>query len=130
MSELKACPFCGGVTIRMLYDEPGEVLGIRVPASWAWQCFGCGARGPASIEEKKAEAAWNTRPLEDALIADVERLVKMLAWSRQAIDGLLAAVLGKIGSEDGEAEVVEAAEEYMDASAKLGKEIAPEEDGK
>ena len=58
MSELKPCPFCGA-------DKTVDVHSIFPDKS---ECFLCGATAPH----------WNSRPIEDALRAENERLRKAL----------------------------------------------------
>lgn len=63
MDELKACPFCGSSNTTLDYYEiscPQELGTIVV-------CNDCGASAK-SIDD------WNTRPIEDELRAEIERL--------------------------------------------------------
>lgn len=65
MDKLKPCPFCGTITV-------SSVFSIDV-YNWYEEsvvCEECRCR----INHPKAIAIWNTRPAEDALKAEVERL--------------------------------------------------------
>ena len=70
--SLKPCPFCPGET-SLYTDESGEGMG------WVY-CEKCGAYGPTfdpgsdNYANAKAIAAWNQRPIEDALRARVKEL--------------------------------------------------------
>lgn len=76
MSDLKPCPFCGGENLSIGY--------IGQPAfAYAVQCQDCNANGgdtggistpsgiPLPNSWKEAISKWNTRPLEDAKIAEL-----------------------------------------------------------
>lgn len=70
MSELKPCPFCGGI------PETGEVH-IGVP-HYHIECS-CGIRTARYPNYGALVEFWNTRPVEDALrrrIAELEWLAK------------------------------------------------------
>ena len=66
MNQLKACPFCGSndIEVKQYYND-----------GWYWfvTCKNCKAE---KIHQFKGVAIqeWNTRPAEDALKAEVERL--------------------------------------------------------
>lgn len=63
MDELKPCPFCKGLNIvRYSYNFSNNIH---------YQCSKCGC---LSIFDNKSKDTWNTRPAEDALKAEVERL--------------------------------------------------------
>jgi len=73
MDELKACPFCGSLSVML--DEPIN------PDSYAVFCNGkCGAVGPEDEDGEKAIEFWNARPLEDALQAEIARLREAQRW--------------------------------------------------
>ena len=57
--ELKPCPFCGNQSIEMADRETNSGVWFRYPV-----CYFCGV----SCEYAKR---WNTRPLEDALRAEL-----------------------------------------------------------
>jgi Lar family restriction alleviation protein len=75
--ELKPCPFCGSEKVHIVYCN--EAYGV---------CDSCGARGKSypdeyghiaeSIDREWAVKSWNTRPLEDALRANIDELEKQL----------------------------------------------------
>lgn len=67
MSELKKCPFCGGKA------------GIRtVGYTDLVECSQCETRGVRSMNTQDVITHWNTRPIEDALRAENERLRSLL----------------------------------------------------
>lgn len=55
MTDLKPCPFCGGVDIREHLNSWDEAH---------FRCQACGSTAPLTI--------WNTRPAEDLLNAKLE----------------------------------------------------------
>lgn len=65
--ELKPCPFCGDSNLTEIKGGEGQR---------AWSCDYCGADGPlvSTNDPEKAEKAWNRRPIEDALKAEIVRL--------------------------------------------------------
>jgi hypothetical protein len=67
MSEIKACPFCGDT--HPILDEPynEDEYGVFCNVK-------CGATGPCDEDGEYAVKLWNTRPIEDALKAEIERL--------------------------------------------------------
>ena len=67
MSEnLNPCPFCGGEDLSVHFDDGFSC--------YVW-CGDCGSKTDNRHPTKKeAIKAWNTRPAEDALKAEVERL--------------------------------------------------------
>ena len=69
MSELKPCPFCG----RNKYLETQYEKGDH-----SVYCNYCGATGSFRVGDNSELDLWNTRPIEDALRAENERLKKAL----------------------------------------------------
>ena len=63
MSELKACPFCGST------DLATESFGER---RHCVVCEKCECSTGYMLDDDEAIEAWNTRPLEDALRAELE----------------------------------------------------------
>ena len=77
MSELKACPFCGGRIIHTPSGESGYI------------CHHCGT-------ERFGE--WNTRPIEDALLSRAEKAEEEVEqWENVA--AMLADELNDANSE-------------------------------
>jgi len=71
--KLKPCPFCAGknprITTTTAYpDTPRETVWYAI------ECNICDATGDWDLGESGAIAKWNTRPVEDALRAENERL--------------------------------------------------------
>lgn len=71
MNELKPCPFCGSDH----YQHEGNSDGGEL---W-FSCQNCGAYSPVSTntdgdDYSETVAKWNTRPLEDALRAEIATL--------------------------------------------------------
>ena len=68
MTELKKCPFCGSQAItEVIIGDEGHAL----------TCSHCHATGmvmTSSAKFEDVEKAWNTRPIESALEAEVARL--------------------------------------------------------
>ena len=64
--ELRECPFCGGEDVEYLPDGFGNWLVGCVTCDYRIQCVSC--------TEDEAIRYWNTRPAEDALRAENERL--------------------------------------------------------
>lgn len=66
IESLKFCPFCGGKA--------------RLESSHGFNyclCKNCEAEYPASFDEgKKADTAWNTRPIEGKLRKKIKKLEK------------------------------------------------------
>lgn len=85
MSELKPCPFCGG-----LNQTIEECFNYTFSEAFV-QCDSCGARSEIedNVSPKKAKEKaikiWNTRPIEDALRAENERLKKALKEAEDRI---------------------------------------------
>ena len=70
--ENKKCPLCG---IRdMDINESPYVANIDLHCRYRVFCFNCGTCGPERTTKESAWQAWNTRPEEDRLNAEVERL--------------------------------------------------------
>jgi hypothetical protein len=101
MDELKSCPFCGGEL--QLY--PSHVEGQYIVNKPGGVCKKCGmifvGRGYRIYGEVKSEdfhdekffELWNTRPAEDALKAEVERLKSIIEeLTKPRTGGIKAAV--------------------------------------
>lgn len=71
---LKPCPFCGE-TPKLSNGRPS----ITRTDKWMWvSCKKCDGEGPPDLGVSGAIESWNTRPLEDALNAEIARLRKVL----------------------------------------------------
>ena len=70
MEALKACPFCGKRPKLKKSTRPGSEQAVVTCGDWA--CYGSptSTKGTASV----TVARWNTRPVEDALRAELEQL--------------------------------------------------------
>jgi predicted RNase H-like nuclease (RuvC/YqgF family) len=82
MSELKACPYCGSLSVREGCDTPD--------AKWHYvECDDCHATSKADLGVSGATENWNTRPIEDALraqhVAEMETKVEALEWRDKEI---------------------------------------------
>lgn len=82
--KLKPCPFCGEtMTMKQSIDSFQSGL-----TRWI-NCENCFAHGPMCTLDDLSDneyEAWNTRPIEDALRAENERLKKILAYIRDYSD--------------------------------------------
>jgi len=65
MTELKPCPFCGKDSTEIYRDDSGW---------WYALCGNCQHEGTPDLGKSGAREAWNTRPIEDAMRAEIERL--------------------------------------------------------
>lgn len=74
--ELKPCPFCGGFKATI---EPVFIESFSTPR-FCVICSDCGADSQVDLGQSGAEECWNTRPIEDALRAEIELLRSVLAW--------------------------------------------------
>ncbi len=69
MSELKPCPFCGGKGHIYRNYSAG---GIGIDGHFI-MCENCRAESPFDLSESDTGKSWNTRPIEDALRAELEK---------------------------------------------------------
>lgn len=72
MDELKPCPFCG--SNRIIEDTATDNTGAIPMTVWFVKCAVCGSFKNSISNHSRAMKRWNTRPIEDALKAEVERL--------------------------------------------------------
>jgi hypothetical protein len=86
MYDLKSCPLCGGTNLLLGRDV------ISLLPLFAVQCqnIDCGCEGGYDLGESGAVEKWNTRPGEDALVKEVERLILFDRNNEAAIDMYLS----------------------------------------
>jgi hypothetical protein len=73
---LKQCPFCGSCE-----------TGIHSQEHMGY-CLNCGAFGPSRGNKSDAADAWDNRPLEHDLQAEVATLKELVREMAEAIDGM------------------------------------------
>ena len=78
--ELKPCPFCRAL-------EPQKIMFCDDLYGWIYrvQCVNCKAMVESLADMEKAIQQWNTRPAEEALKAEVERLKDRLERFRNVL---------------------------------------------
>lgn len=76
--ELKPCPFCGSSDVHIGQD--------RGTSWWYVHCSDCQMEGIYDIGESGAIEQWNTRPLEAALQAEVNRLKEVIKAAIEYLD--------------------------------------------
>ena len=90
MSELKPCPFCGGNAYECDYTHPNG-------GDWYFvKCDVCDAKSDEYHTQEVANNKWNTRPIEDALRAEVEQLKADNSRMREVLDEIINAYDGII----------------------------------
>jgi Lar family restriction alleviation protein len=87
-NPLKPCPFCGG---------DGAVAELFEAGDWLPSCRVCGVTGRAEASREAAIAAWNHRPAEDALRAEMEQV----RAERYACEAAWSEALAPLGIEPG-----------------------------
>ncbi len=80
MSELKPCPFCGqpAVMDNWWRSESGTVYYVKCEGYV--KGTGCRVSTGAYATREEAAGNWNTRPIEDALQAEIDRLKAERRW--------------------------------------------------
>jgi Lar family restriction alleviation protein len=78
VSELKPCPFCNQSTVDYFNDD-GYI---------SVQCENCGAIGEWGNENEEASGYWNTRPIEDAIRAELASAKQRLNEAEEALNNL------------------------------------------
>jgi Lar family restriction alleviation protein len=68
---LKPCPFCGCTALVVFHNRPPQ-------HGYSVICTECQTSGPYDLGWSGAEEAWNTRPGEDVLHTEIERLKKLV----------------------------------------------------
>lgn len=61
MSELKPCPFCGGVNIILSYDPEGKIDTEGRQWSWTAVCGKCCSTSGLTHSRDAAIESWNRR---------------------------------------------------------------------
>ena len=69
--DMIPCPYCP--------SESAAVAVVQEGIGYAGRCEVCYTRGPVDPTIEGAVIGWNTRPIEDALRAEIERLQARLA---------------------------------------------------
>ena len=106
--KLKPCPFCGSVEFELVKTDIGWYL-VR--------CNTCIAEGQAGRTTQQTEQLWNTRPLEDALQAEVDEQNELIESLTVSIEDLVELVqsnmadtcawcLGREGKHDADCDAV------------------------
>ena len=75
------CPFCNCANVDVI---PAYVVGYYMAV-----CDGCNASSSAEDSIEKAVAAWNKRPREAELVAEIERIARINDEIRAEINILL-----------------------------------------
>lgn len=73
--ELRECPFCNHDALIVAYIHHRH--GTKI---YHGECNVCGAESKACDSKEEAIKAWNTRPAEDALKAENQRLEDTLTY--------------------------------------------------
>lgn len=77
----RPCPFCGGDEFTISSCDNG--------LDYAKQCLTCYATGPFRKTKKDADKDYSSRPIEDQLRAEVERLKRETDVNERAMDSLI-----------------------------------------
>jgi len=72
--QLKPCPFCGEAPGLMVWNDASRPMTDIECVGMDCITRGCEVRVEGEDHERRAIAAWNTRPIEDALRAENDRL--------------------------------------------------------
>lgn len=94
MSDLKNCPFCGSGAIEVCDWEEYTQIGC-LDCDYAIKCRDC--------DEDDAVDWWNTRPAEDALTTEIERLkeaLKQIAYLRNLNPDMKASKFSSCAEDD------------------------------
>lgn len=94
--DLKPCPMCGK---KATSDSWFSVDGRRREWFVVRCVFGC-VKSSDEQTEDNAIAAWNTRPREDALQAEVERLRTLVAGGLEAVSAAYQQALAEAQNHD------------------------------
>lgn len=74
MDELKPCPKCGSIKVKVDYRWDS----LNLAKTYFVYCHCCNICFNGNYSEPSTIAKWNSRPAEDALNKEVERLKKAL----------------------------------------------------
>lgn len=123
--QLRPCPFCGGeVSIgKVLYSNPEPEWGQDT--FFYINCIKCGSNNKPIIGFDAPELAaehWNTRPIEDALRSELER-VKI---ERDRATEVVENIQGKVAMYAGKYEMEKKAREKAEAERDEMKESLPQ----
>jgi Lar family restriction alleviation protein len=70
-SGLDPCPFCGSNEVEPYWVDPSDDPDDAFANLWGTSCSACEAEGPRAGTELDAIAAWNRRPGQLSVIADL-----------------------------------------------------------
>lgn len=88
MSELRPCPRCKEA-LRLSVQTNHEFYGADESLYFFVLCSACGHSSHSEYSREEAIKDWNTRPIEDAQAAEIERLKADNARMMEAIDNVL-----------------------------------------
>lgn len=87
MSELRPCPRCKEA-LRLSVQTSHEFYGTDESLYFFVLCSACGRSSYSEYTREEAIKDWNTRPIEDAQVAEIERLKADNARMREALQEL------------------------------------------
>ena len=91
--SLSPCPFCGNKTYSITRNIEITEEGRSIEVGWACGCAICDVHLWGD-NQSDTESKWNTRPIEDALRAEIDRLKEELKYT----DDLLKEATETIGA--------------------------------
>lgn len=99
MSELRPCPRCKEA-LRLSVQTQHEFYGPDESLYFFVLCSACGHSSYSKYTREEAIKDWNTRPIEDAQSAEIERLKADNARMREALEDIRNSGGGNLYSED------------------------------